>query len=185
MMGDEFKGKRYSLETLPSELTEANLGINKQGNYIRFGGRSAFLSNFHPSAIDLDGFKYTGVEQYYQSTKAAYAGEHAKAALIMLEDEPIIQKRIGDSIKVNSVWYDDIGLTMMKKAQKAKFTQNKHLLQKLKQIYKDGDVFVECSHDTFWGNGVPLSAKNLNDMTTWKGRNMMGCCLLEVAKAII
>ncbi len=187
VIGDQliFKGKRYSLENLPSELVEANLGVNKKGNHIRFGGRVAFLSNFHYSPFELDGFKYTGVEQYYQSAKATYAGHHDKAALIMLEDEPIIQKRIGDSIKVNPAWYEEAGLGKMKKAQKAKFSQNKHLLNKFKNIYKDGDIFVECSYDTFWGNGVPFTHKNLNDTKNWKGKNMMGACLLEVAKSII
>ena len=66
-----------------------------------FFGRSSPFSNFHHCCFLLDGTVYTSVEQFYQSQKAFNFHDEARAAQILEEDDPAVQKRIGRGVPMS------------------------------------------------------------------------------------
>ncbi len=178
-----FKGKRYTWETLPDSLALADCGSKQIGNMYCFSGRSSPFSNFFKSKYEIDGMTFNGGEQYFQYQKAIYANRKDIAARIVLEEEPIIQKRLGDSIVVPKEWIQGPALTAMSRAVEAKFRQNTKLSSLLLKIHRDGKQLVECNpNDNFWGIGLHISKEgDIKDSTKWKGQNMLGRCISELA----
>ena len=127
--------------------------------------------------------KYNGGEQYFQYQKAIYANRKDIAARIVLEDEPIIQKRLGDSISVPKEWREGPAQTAMSRAVEAKFRQNSKLGNLLLKIHRDGKQLVECNpNDNYWGNGIHISREaDIKNISKWRGQNMLGRCLSELA----
>ncbi len=188
LIGDNliYKKKRYTLETLPAELLKPEQGSRVEGDLIFFSGRTSFLSNFFYSPFAIDGIKYTHAEQYYQSQKAASGGRADIAAQIILEDEPIKQKRLGDSVHVDESWFQTKAKKIMLTALRAKFQFSPALHKLMLKIGKDGMTPVECNaRDSFWGIGIPFISKDLLNKTAWKGHNMLGICLKEVAGELL
>ena len=89
-------------------------------------------------------------------------------------------KKIGDSVKVKNAWYQDVGRKAMTRGIEYKFQQHKvlhSLLVKCKRFN-----FVECNvNDKFWGNGLWLHHQDNVNPALWKGQNVLGICLNEVA----
>ncbi len=187
LIGDQliFRNKRYTLETLPSELLRADQGTRAEGDLLFFSGRTSYMSNFFYSPFTVDGMKYTHAEQYYQSQKAEYGGRPDIAAQIVLEDEPIKQKRLGDSVQVSESWYNSKAKKVMLTAIRAKFQMNPVLHKLLLKTGKDGITPVECNaRDNFWSIGISFKSKDLLNKAAWKGHNMLGLCLREVANEL-
>ncbi len=178
-----FRGHRYTLESLPDELSLKDCGSKEFGDFHFFSGRASPFSNFHRSPFELDGTKYTGGEQYFQYQKALFGKRNDIAARILLEDEPVIQKRLGDSVKIPKEWHQGAAQASMGRAAEAKFTQNTKLKNLLLKVHRDGKKLVECNpNDRFWGIGLHISRETeMKDTNKWKGENMLGRCLTELA----
>ncbi len=185
IIGDNliFRKKRYTWETLPDELKLADCGSKQLGQFYCFSGRSSPFSNFYSSTFEIDGLKFTGAEQYFQYQKALFAKRNEIAARIVLEDEPAIQKRLGDSVKVSNEWLQGPAQSSMCRAIEAKFRQNTKIRTLLVKIHQDKKQFVECNpNDIFWGIGLHISKESdIKDSSKWRGQNMLGRCLSELA----
>ncbi len=183
--GDElvYKKKRYSWGNLPKEFELGECGSKTVGKFHCFSGRSSVFSNFHYSDFEKEGIRFNTNEQYYQYKKALYFDRKDVAARVLLEDEPIIQKRIGDSVATNKDWEQGPAQKAMTDGLYEKFEQNPKLNAKLLEINTKGQQFVECMPgDTFWGNGIHISQDaKIGDTKAWRGPNMLGQCLTEVA----
>ena len=175
VIGDNliFRKKRYTWETLPDELKLADCGSKQLGNFYCFSGRSSPFSNFYSTSFEIEGIKFTGAEQYYQYQKALFAKRNEIAARIVLEEEPTIQKRLGDSITVTNEWLQGPAQTSMCRAVEAKFRQNSKIRDLLLKIQQDGKQFVECNpNDIFWGIGLHISKESdIKDINKWKGQS--------------
>ena len=64
-----------------------------------------------------------------------------------------------------------------------KFKQNDDLKQKLLDT---GDVILaECAvQDKIWGIGISMTDPNKNDLTKWKGQNLLGFSLMIVREEL-
>jgi N-glycosidase YbiA len=112
-------------------------------------GESSFLSNFHPCTISIDRVIYASVEHYYQSQKPAdprigrWLGDAPTASLA---------KKASRLLKEKDIVSDWRGKReeLMRKAVRAKFTQNADLREKL---LKTGDAVLheDNPEDLFWG----------------------------------
>lgn len=177
-----YKGQKYSLETLPLEILsagEAGPNAKTKGKYLYFNGRASPFSNFHPSRMVINENTFNCAEQFYQYSKAMFAGCAQVAAQIKLEDDPLKQKGLGDSVRVDKVWYTEVGLDIMKQAIHAKFTQSKKLNTFLKSFRQF--TVVECNRsDNYWGIGLAMDNPNIYDCTQWKGKNNLGVVFKEV-----
>lgn len=172
----------YTIETIKEcpHISLPTLGQRQVGDCTIFFGRFSPLSNFHPCRITIDGRVFNCVEQFYQYSRALYAGETTTAELIMLADDPVEQKHLGDGTKRNARnWLAEKADGVMYKAVSAKFIQNRELLIILS---KTGTTkIVESNkHDRVWGSGTAYTDEHAGDPTAWTGQNRLGLCLNRV-----
>lgn len=68
-----------------------------------FRGKYAFLSNFYPSPVELDGYVYPTVEHAYQAAKT----EDVDARMsILTADKPATAKALGRGVPLREGWDD-------------------------------------------------------------------------------
>ena len=141
----------------------------------------AFLSNFYPADIEINGCLWPTVEHYYQAQKSTNSEYRS---LILNAKTPGRAKRIGDS-RINSSfinkksWFrnhpeslrDDwsrVKVLVMTTAINAKFTQNPWLGELLKDT-QPCDIIEDSPNDNFWGIG-----------SNGHGHNQLGEILMAV-----
>jgi hypothetical protein len=125
------------------------------------------FSNFFPSAFDLDGKQWPTVEHYFQAQKFTSTPEYQEE--IRLAKTPEKAKNFGGSREkpIRADW-DQVREDVMKKAIKAKFTQNTDLKALL--LSTGNRPLVEANPtDSYWGYG-----------RTKKGKNRMGILLQQL-----
>jgi N-glycosidase YbiA len=112
-------------------------------------GESSFLSNFHPCTIEIDGAEYKSVEHYYQSKKPIKP-ELSK----WIKDAPTASwsKKLARLLKESDIIPDwrEKREEFMRKAVRAKFTQNAELKEKLLAT-GDSVLHEDNPEDLFWG----------------------------------
>lgn len=124
-----------------------------------------FLSNFWPSEFEIDGEVWPTVEHYFQAMKTEVPKE---VALIFNSDSPAEAKRLGRKVQLRGDW-ESIKDAVMYEALVEKFSQNKHLADRLLET---GDmILIEGNDwkDQVWG--VPYSGI---------GENRLGELLMQV-----
>jgi ribA/ribD-fused uncharacterized protein len=169
-----------SLDSLPEAISTTNVSEKRLGDYVFFSGRLSPLSNFHPCILEDGGITFNTSEQYYQYHKAMFAKDYITAKKILLADDPIDQKSLGDGVKLDiKAFLQGPAKSVMRNGLRAKFSQNNHLKDKLKATYPK--QIVECNKfDKFWGIGLPLHDENLMYIPKWQGNNWLGEILTEV-----
>lgn len=129
----------------------------------RFSGKYAFLSNFHPSIVFLDGHMYPTVENAFQAAKCLHEKDRAQFAVLT----PGQAKRLGRKVEMRPDW-NSARFGVMCDLVLQKFRNHAKLQEKL--LATDDATLVEGNqwHDTFWGvcNGV--------------GQNNLGQILMNV-----
>ena len=147
-------------EEQPQENTTPLEFYNKVPAYREF-------SNFFPSAFDLEGKRWPTVEHYFQAQKFTANPEYQEE--IRAAKTPEKAKTLGatQDKPVRADW-DTVREDVMKKALKAKFTQNADLKAKL--LATGTRALVEANPtDAYWGYG-----------RTKKGKNRMGILLQQL-----
>lgn len=139
----------------------------------KFTGEHAFLSNFHPSPIEIDGITYPTVEHAFQAAKT---NDHATKQAIAAKDTPGKAKRAGGKrgiIKDFDPAWETRKVQVMAELCRLKF-QDPELRAKLlatgDQELQEGNNW----NDTFWG----VSLK------TGKGQNNLGKILMQIRAEI-
>jgi len=133
-----------------------------------FKGPYAFLSNFFPSPIRLGNSVFPTVEHAYQAAKTM---DKPLRKEIATAKTPGKAKRLGQLVPLRPDW-EDIKVTVMYKALKAKFKQNKLLGKKL---VNTGDKLLFEGNDwgdRFWG------------VYKGRGKNVLGRLLMDVREEI-
>ena len=133
---------------VPFDISDINGRENS--SVVAFFGRLSPLSNFHNTALNIEGTSYCCVEQYYQREKALAAQDEKTAIQIMITKDPIQMKILGESVKIQPAdnWEPNV---TMKIALEAKFGQDPNLRNFLLQT---GDrKIVEASMNYKWGCG--------------------------------
>jgi len=130
----------------------------------RFTGDHDFLSNFHPSPIEVDGILYPTVEHAFQAAKTSIPEE--KQALAETAT-PGSVKRKGRKVQLRPDW-EEVKVGIMEDLVRLKFTIHADLRAKL---LATGDAeLVEGNNwnDRFWG------------VCRGKGENQLGKILMKV-----
>jgi ribA/ribD-fused uncharacterized protein len=137
---------------------------------LEFRGEYAFLSNFYPSEVSLDGIVYPTVEHAYQAAKTLNPTERE---MILKLETPGRAKRAGMKVFLREDW-EDIKISVMTKLVRQKFTNHGILRDKL--LKTNGLVLLEGNNwgDEFWG-------VNLRD---YDGHNHLGNILMKVRKEL-
>ena len=132
----------------------------------RFIGQYAFLSNFYPTYIKLDGSIYPSVENAYQASKTI----NPKERYPFLDCKPNVSKKIGRLISIRPDW-DNIRLVIMRELLDQKF--HKKDMKELLLMTGDQEL-IEGNWwgDKFWG------------VCQGEGRNELGKMLMDIRKGL-
>lgn len=130
------------------------------------------LSNFYICNFKVDNIHYICTEQYLFAKKAEMAGQPVYHKRIMRTNDPRAIKMAGRQIEWpadRSNW-NIVALDLLWSGCWAKFSQNPHLLKKLKSTA--GTMLAEASVDAFYGIGfMPSRAP---EKSQWTGDNHFG-----------
>jgi ribA/ribD-fused uncharacterized protein len=144
----------------------------------KFEGDDFYLSNFHPSPINLtptdfpDGLTFYTGEHMFQALKwramkdKTGAGDYVKS--IAEDPSPQHAKKAGREVEIDLEEWDAIKIDMMRETVWQKFKQNLDLRNEL--LATGSAMLVEGNTwgDKFWGR------------VDGKGTNMLGSILMEV-----
>lgn len=122
-----------------------------------FTGDFAFLSNFYPAAVMLDGVSYSTAEHAYQAAKTLDPGERR---MIRLLDSPGKAKRAGMQVTLRPGW-ESMKLEQMRSIVRDKFTRNPGLAQ---WLLATGTAHLAEGNDwgdRYWGVVKGVGANHL------------------------
>lgn len=163
------------IDKLPEGLKMSDAKIVETAKGLAFQSQHAFLSNFFPCKVFYNNIHYKSAEHAYQHTRAVFFGFHSTAETILRVNNAEKAKKSGSNLPNSKDW-DACKQKIMKDIVSAKFAQNQDLNTKL---LATGDLpLLEATYDSYWGCGLPLSARKLKQ-GEWHGKNYLGIILAE------
>ena len=177
------KGRTYmlnNLHQLPDDLNCFKVTSKQNDHCVGFFGSLNPLSNFHHAAFTLDGIDYISAEQFIQSKKAEYFNDRRAYDLIIGCSTSLDCKKSARQIKGfdRNLWEANAKACCMP-GIRAKFQQNVDLMATL-QSKTGTKQLVECSNDSFWGNGMPINKPDCLDQSKWISQGILGEILEEI-----
>ena len=176
----EVDGKTYerkNFQDLPHGLSleKASTILTKEG--LAFASHCSPYSNLYPVEIEYEGLSYNCSEQFIMYNKAQVGNDEVVAAKILSETNPYTIMYLGKSIKGCPKW-KDMEKKIVKKAVYLKFSQNKGLHKKIKEV--KANRFYECTMHPLYGAGFTLATAE-QDTAAVKPthQNYMGAVLFE------
>ena len=139
-----------------------------------------FLSNWYLSNFVVDGINFSSMEQYMMYMKATLFNDTNIASQIMETSDVGKIKALGRSVSnYNDIIWNGMRQPIIFKGLMEKFKQNEDLKT---ELLKTGDaILAECAvQDQIWGIGLSMKDPNKNDMTRWRGTNLLGFSLMLV-----
>ena len=136
------------------------------------------------SDFEVDGIRYSSMEQYMMYQKARYFNDEQMMEEILKTDNPKEIKALGRKVSnFNNVYWNGIRQVVVFKGLLSKFSQNEMLKEKLNST---GDsILAECSvNDKIWGIGFSMEDDERLDISKWKGQNLLGFSLMIVREQI-
>ena len=142
------------------------------------------FSQWWDCKFTVDGIEYHTAEQFMMAQKAVLFGDEAIRKEIMAAGHPKQFKDLGRKISHfdQKVW-DEKCCEIVIKGNVAKFSQNDDLKEFL--LNTNSRVLVEASPmDKIWGIGMAEDEPKVDNPNLWKGKNFLGCCLMEARDII-
>ena len=133
-----------------------------------FRGEYAFLSNFYPHAVEIDGDLYPTNEHAFQALKTDDRAERQK---VREAKTPASAKSLGKRVTLRVGW-DTLRFNVMERVVRAKFA-DPELAEMLRTTGERELIEGNAWRDTTWGCILGKDG-------TWKGRNEMGKILMRV-----
>ena len=180
------KGKHYSvntINTLPKSLKPDKVSSRTNDNVYGYFGELNPLSNFHQAAFTHDNVYYHCTEQLIQLKKAELFKDQKTAKKIMNDKMGHACKELGRKVsnfkqdkwsrKAKSLCYEGI---------KQKYLENELPCQTL--LATRNKSIAECTKDSVWGCGKPLSDDSCLDKTLWVNQGIMGEILESIRQSL-
>jgi len=138
-----------------------------------FRGERAFLSNFYPAWVQVDGDEYPTVEHAFVACKSNDPEFRVK---VQLAATPAQAKRLGRDVEIRPDW-DDVKLECMLDLLRQKFVRKQ--FRGLLLATGDEELVEENTwHDQYWGKCVcPRHASQ-------PGQNHLGKLLMQIRKEL-
>ena len=139
-----------------------------------------FLSNWYLSDFTVDGIGFSSMEQYMMYMKAMLFNDINIASQIMETTDVGKIKALGRSVSnYNDIIWNGMRQPIIYKGLLEKFKQNEKLKNEL--LKTGDDILAECAvQDRIWGIGLSMKDQNKNDLTKWRGTNLLGFSLMLV-----
>ena len=141
---------------------------------------NGYLSNWYLSDFEIDGIKFTSMEQYMMYKKAiCFKDKEAARAILATNDVGKI-KALGRSVKnYDDRYWNGVRQIIVYNGLMAKFSQNEKLKKKLKET--GTSILAECAvNDLIWGIGLSMTDIRADDPKKWKGQGLLGYALMIV-----
>jgi ribA/ribD-fused uncharacterized protein len=150
---------------------EAHRSMVRKGAAVisRFAGEYAFLSNFAPSPIALDGVVYPTVEHAFQALKTLDPGERARVAALAT---PARAKRASREVTLRPDW-EQVKVAVMEDLVRRKFADPAlaaRLLATGEQELVEGNAW----NDRFWGVCRGSGRNELGKILMWVRADLKG-----------
>ena len=113
----------------------------------QFTGEHAFLSNFSPSPIKVDGLLFPTVEHAFQAAKTTNWKDHQA---IRLASTPGRAKRLGRRAPIRKDW-EEVKIDVMEQLLRLKFAPGSDLMLKLQATAPAELIEGNTWNDRFWG----------------------------------
>ena len=142
------------------------------------------FSNWYPAEFDYVQH-FSSAEQFMMYHKVMMFRKFDLAEQIMNTSDPAECKKIAGQKfpEFNPTIWEKTCYTIVKRGVKAKFKQNKDILEKL--LGTGNELLAECSpHDKKWGIGIDIDDPDRLVMHKWKGQNLLGRILMEVREEL-
>jgi len=146
--------------------------------------KSDYLSQWFIAPFELNGITYNCCEKYMMYKKALLFKDDETASLILNENIPKEQKKLGRLVKnFNEDVWNEYADNIVYEGNFAKFLQNNNLKNKL--LLTNNKIIVECSpYDKIWGNGLDITTTLKTPINEWIGKNKLGKILMKVRETL-
>lgn len=145
---------------------------------------NGYLSNWYLSDFEIDGLKFSSIEQYMMYKKAVTFNDEKIAKKILNTYDAAKIKALGRSVSnYNETIWNGLRQIIVYNGLLAKFKQNEDLKEKL--LSTKPNILAECAvSDKIWGIGLSMKDENRLDTKKWKGTNLLGFALMSVREQI-
>ena len=145
---------------------------------------NGYLSNWYLSDFEIDGIKFTSMEQYMMYKKAICFKDKEAARDILATNDVGKIKALGRSVKnYDDRYWNGVRQIIVYNGLMAKFSQNEKLKKMLKET--GNSILAECAvNDTIWGIGLSMTDIRADDSKKWKGQGLLGYSLMLVRDAL-
>ena len=143
-----------------------------------------FMSQWYGSDFTINNITFNTSEKYMMYQKAVLFNDIENMNSILLLNDPSQIKNMGRKVKnFNQEKWDSAKKEIIFKANLYKFSQNKILLKKLLDT---GDmILAEASPcDKIYGIGLKPNDPKVQDISQWKGENLLGEALMRVREKL-
>lgn len=146
--------------------------------------RNGYLSNWYLSDFEVNGIKYSSMEQYMMYQKAILFRDNEIAQQILSTSNVGKIKTLGRAVKdYDEILWNGLRQIIVYQGLLEKFRQNKELKEKL--LATKQSILAECAvQDRIWGIGLSMKDEKRFDMQEWQGQNLLGFSLMCVRKEL-
>ena len=140
----------------------------------------ACFSQWWKSRFEVEGRAYCCAEQFMMAEKARMFGDEEMLFKIMESTDPKEMKAYGRAVRnFDKGLWESSCFEVVKRGNRAKFSQNPQLLEFLKGTKKR--ILVEASpRDRIWGIGMGESNPDAENPLKWRGTTLLGFALTQV-----
>lgn len=142
------------------------------------------FSNWYPAEFDYVRH-FTSSEQFMMYHKVLMFRKYDLADQILQTSDPAECKKIAGQKfpEFNADIWEKTCYTIVKRGVKAKFAQNEKIRETL--LGTGNELLAECSpYDRKWGIGIDINDPDRNNVSKWKGNNLLGRILMEVREEL-
>jgi len=146
---------------------------------------SSCLSQWWPSAFEVEGIVYRTAEHWMMSHKARLFGDEETASRILKAESPKDVKQLGREARgFDAAAWDAKKLAIVQEGSFHKFSQNAALRD---YLLSTGDlILVEASPvDRIWGIGLAANDDRASDPHQWQGENLLGFALMHARERLV
>ncbi|MBR5426040.1 MAG: NADAR family protein [Clostridiales bacterium] len=141
--------------------------------------------NWYPAEFDYAGRHYLHSEQFMMYQKVMMFGQTALGDEIMHTADPEQCKILGREFfdGFDAALWKKTRFVVVKRGIRAKFSQNPQMMDTL--LATGNAILAECSpRDKDWGILLSTSDPEVQDITKWRGENLLGQVLMEVREEL-
>ena len=172
----------HNLHKLPAKCNPETACTKITDKTVCYFGRYSPLSNFHIAPFKVDSVYFNCMEQFLQKSRAELLKRDDIAQQILATDDPLAQKRLGDSVRTNDISWINPLKDQLLPALTQKFCQNPPLKDYL--IATRNKTLGEACRNDLWGIGFTLNCPETSDPNLWRGKNLMGELLMRVRQEL-